>query len=194
MSVQYDPDRIRQRLLAVRFDGIFRLVHANACSRGFEVVPAPSRFGDPEQNYGVLYAAETITCGFWEAIVRNRLNHNRRRELPRGDIESTLVVSLSSASSLVLTDLRGDGPLRLSAPPAVTHDANHAAGRALSAATYANVPEADGFLWTSRFTGDICVAVFDRATVKLEASDVTSLIECKGFFDMLDDYKIKLVD
>ena len=194
MSVQYDPDRIRQRLLAIRLDRMFRLVHADSFSRGFEVVPTPSRFGDPEQNYGVLYAAETIACGFWEAIVRNRLDRSRRRELPREDVESTLVVSLSSTRALVLVDLRGDGPVRLSAPPAVTHDANHAASRALSAAAYANVPEADGFLWESRFTGNICVAVFDRAIVKLEVLGVTSLIECVDFFDMLDDYEIRLVD
>lgn len=30
------------------------------------------------------------------------------------------------------------------------------------------MPEADGFLFSSRFTGDACVAVFGRAFGKLE--------------------------
>lgn len=194
MSVQYDPDRIRQCLLAVRLDRMFRLVHVNSCSGGLEVVPTPSRFSDPEENYGVLYAAETLACGFWEAIVRNRLDHQKHRKLPLQDIESRVVVSLSSTEPLSLVDLRGDGPARLSAPAAVIHDARHAASRTLSAAAYANVPEAEGFLYPSRFTGHACAAVFDRAIVKLEALEVASLIECIGFFDMLDDYDIKLID
>ena len=194
MSVKYDPDHIRQRLLSVRLDRMFRLVNENSYSGGLEVVSTPSRFSDPEENYGVLYAAETLACGFWEAIVRNRLDHKKHRKLPLQDIESRVVVSLSSTEPLSLVDLRGDGPARLSAPVAVIHDARHAASRTLSAAAYANVPEADGFLYPSRFTGHACVAVFDRAIVKLGVLEVTPLIECVGFFDMLDDYEIKLMD
>ena len=92
-----------------------------------------------------------------------------------------------------MVDLREDGLEFLSAPPAVILGSDHTEGRVLSAATYSNVPKADGFLYPSRFTGDICVAVFDRAIVKLEVLEVTSLIECVGFFDMLDDYEIKLI-
>lgn len=194
MSVKYDPDRIRQRLLAVRFDRMYRL--ASGCDRrqGVDTGPMPSRFSDPAENYEVLYATENIVCGFWEAIARNRFNRSKCRELPYRDVESTLVVSIISTEDLVLVDLQGDGPARLSAPTAVVHDTNHAAGRALSAATHANVPEADGFLYPSRFTGHACVAVFDRAIVKLKVLEVTPLVECEGFLDMLDDYEIKLVD
>ena len=53
---------------------------------------------------------------------------------------------------------------------------NHAAGRALSAAVHAGVPEADGFLFPSRFTGDICVAVFDRAFGKLRVFDLVESV------------------
>lgn len=97
--------------------------------------------------------------------MRNRFTRRKRRELPRSDVEARLVVELRSTEALFLIDLRKDGPIRIAAPPAVAHDSNHAAGRALSAATYANVPEADGFLFQSRFTGHQCVAVFDRAIV-----------------------------
>ena len=43
--------------------------------------------------------------------------------------------AIRSTGPLSLVDLRGDGPIRIAAPTAVAHDANHAAGRSLSAAT-----------------------------------------------------------
>ena len=92
-----------------------------------------------------------------------------------------------------MVDLRRDGPIRIAAPTAVTHDANHAAGRALSAATYGEVPEADGFLFQSRFTGHTCVAVFDRAIRKLAVLDVVPLTEHEDFLQALSDYEITLV-
>ncbi|MCY3852545.1 MAG: RES family NAD+ phosphorylase [Gammaproteobacteria bacterium] len=194
MSTEYDADRIRRGFRAIQFGRMLRLIHRRDNYRELDVDPASSRFSDPERNYGVLYAAENIRCSFWETVARNRFDRRKHRKLPRQDIESRLVVSLCSTEDLSLVDLRKDGPARLSAPTAVVHDTNHAAGRTLSAATYANVPEADGFIYPSRFTGHACVAVFDRAIVKLKVLEVTPLIECAGFFDMLDDYDIKLVD
>jgi hypothetical protein len=104
------------------------------------------------------------------------------------------VVSLRSTEALQLVDLRGDGPIRIAAPTAVAHDTNHAAGRALSSATHADVPEADGFLFQSRFTGHLCVAVFDRAIGKLEASGVVPLIEHADFLEAIKDYAITLLN
>ena len=88
----------------------------------------------------------------------------------------------------------GDGPVRIGAPSAVAHDGNHAAGRALSASVHAGVPEADGFLFASWFTGDACVAVFDRAFGRLRALGVDELVRHAGFLDVLDDYDIVLTE
>ena len=104
------------------------------------------------------------------------------------------MVATGSTGPLVLIDLRGDGPVRIGAPSAVAHDGNHAAGRALSAAVHAGVPEADGFLFASRFTGDTCMAVFDRALGKLRTLGVADLIRHVDFLDALDDYGIVLTE
>ena len=56
------------------------------------------------------------------------------------------------------------------------------------------VPEADGFLFPSRFTGDSCVAVFDRAFGKLTALDIAELVRHVEFLDALDDYGILLTE
>ena len=140
----------------------------------------------------MLYAAETVRCCFWEAVVRNRLTRSQRRELPRVEIDARLVVSLESREDLTLVDLRDDGPIQIGASPAVAHDSHHAAGRSLSAVTFADVREADGFLFHSRFTGHLCVAVFDRAIGKLRGLGVTPLIEHVDFLEALDDYDILL--
>lgn len=86
----------------------------------------------------------------------------------------------------------GDGPVQIGASPAVAHDSNHAAGRSLSVAIFARVPEADGFLFQSRFTGHLCVAVFDRAIGKLRGQSVTPLTQHADFLQALDDYDILL--
>lgn len=110
--------------------------------------------------------------------------------MPRSDVADRMLVVLHSELPVTLVDLREDGPVRIGAPPAVAHDTNHAAGRALSAAVHAGVPEADGFLWQSRYTGHACVAVFDRAVSKLALSRVVPLITVEQFWQVLDDYDI----
>ena len=163
MTGGYDPDRLRRRLRDVRLGRVFRVIHRDRRSTPLGAAAAPSRFSDPEGRYAVLYASDAVRCAFWETLGRNRFARRRRRELPRTEVEAQLVVSIGSTGTLTLIDLRDDGPVRIGAPSAVAHDGNHAAGRALSAAVHAGVPEADGFLFASRFPGDACVAVFDRA-------------------------------
>ncbi len=50
-----------------------------------------------------------------------------------------------------------------------------AARTGLSAAVHAGVLEADGMLFASRFTGDTCVAVFDRTFGRVRALGVAEL-------------------
>ena len=194
MTGGYEPDRLRSRLRSVRLGRVFRVIHRDRRSTPLGASPAPSRFGDPRGGYAVLYASESVRCAFWETLARNRFARCRRRELPRVEVEARLVAEMGSPGPLALIDLRGDGAVRIGAPSAVAHDGNHAAGRALSAAVHVGVPEADGFLFASQFTGDACVAVFDRAFGKLTALGVDELIRHVEFLDALDDYDIVLTE
>ena len=194
MTGGYDPDRLRSRLGTIRLGRVFRVIHRDRRSAPLGAVPTPSRFSDPREQYAVLYASDAVRCAFWETLGRNRFARRRRRDLPRTEVEARLVVSVSSSESLALVDLRGDGPVRIGAPSAVAHDGNHAAGRALSAAVHAGVPEADGFLYPSRFTGDTCVAVFDRSFGKLKLLGIDELVRHAGLLDALDDYSIVLTE
>lgn len=192
MTRGYDAARLRAGLRMVLLERAFRVLHRNHRTTPLAAMPAPSRFSDPQMRYAVLYAAESVRCAFWETLGRNRFARRRRRSLPRSEVDARLVVSIHSADTLALLDLRGDGSLRVGAPSAVAHDGNHAAGRALSAAIYGGVPEADGFMFTSRFTGDLCVAVFDRAFGRLRVGTTAELIRHTEFLDALDEYDIVL--
>ena len=167
-----------------------RVIHRDRRPTPLGAAPAPSRFSDPLERYAVLYASVTVRYAFWETLARNRFARRRRRELPRSEVEARLGVSVGSTGPLALIDLRGDGPVRIGAPSAVAHDGNHAAGRALSAAVHAGVP----VLFASRFTGDACVAVFDRAFGRLRALGVDELVRHAGFLDALDDYDVVLTE
>ena len=192
MTGGYDPDRLRSRLHEIRLGRVFRVIHRDRRSTPLGASPAQSRFSDPEGSYAVLYASEAVRCTFWETLARNRFARRRRRELPRTDVEARLVASIGSTGSLNLIDLHDDGAVRIGAPSAVAHDGNHAAGRALSATVHADVPEADGILFPSRFTGDACVVVFDRAFGKLRLLGIDELVRHAEFLDALDDYSIVL--
>ena len=192
MTRGYDPKRLRAGLRAVRIERVFRVIHCAHRDTPLVAVPTPSRFSDPHARYAVLYAAETVRCAFWETLGRNRFARRRRRDLPRADAESALVVSVACDDPLALIDLRGDGPVRIGAPSAVAHDGNHAAGRTLSGTVHGAVPEADGFVFLSRFTGDRCVAVFERSFAKLRAAGIVELVRHAEFLEVLDDYDIVL--
>ena len=101
-------------------------------------------------------------------------------------------MTLRTIEPLALVDLRDDGPVRIGAPTAVAHDADHRAGQALAAATYRDLPETDGFVYRSRFTGDTCVAVFDRAKAKLAVREMEALQQHPKFAEVLNDYAIAL--
>ena len=192
MTRPYHPDLLLRRLRPIQLERVFRLIHGVPGSTPLGTRATKSRFSDPGQRYSVLYASATIGCAFWETLGRNRFAGRRRRELPRSEVESRLVVSICSTEPLALIDLREDGAVRIGAPAAVAHDGNHAAGRALSAAVHSLLPQADGFLFASRFTGDTCVAVFERAIGKLEPLDVTDLVRHVAFIAALDEYDIVL--
>ena len=194
MTGGYDPDRLRSRLRSIRLGRVFRVIHRDRRSSPVGAAPAPSRFSDPREHYAVLYASDAVRCAFWETLGRNRFARRRWRELPRIEVEARLVASIGSTGTLGLIDLRSDGPVHIGAPSAVAHDGNHAAGRALSAAVHAGVPEADGFLFASRFTGDTCVAVFDRAFGKLRLLGIDDLVHHAGFLHALDDYDVVLTE
>ncbi len=192
MTRGYAAGRIRTRLRPLSIEQACRVIRARRAGGPLDAAPADSRFSDPDGRYGVLYAARNARTGFVEAVLRSRFDRRRDREIPAEEVEARSIVWIDSSSDLNLVDLRRDGPIRIGAPTKVAHDANHAAGRSLSSFVHAEITEADGFLYDSRFTGDVCLAVFDRAIKKLTATMVVPLMDSVDFHDALREYEIIL--
>ena len=64
----------------------------------------------------------------------------------------------------------------------------------MSATVHANLPEAGGFLFPSRFIGHTCLAMFVRAFGGLAVLDIADLVRHVDFLDALDDYDIALTE
>ena len=142
----------------------------------------------------MLYAAESVKCAFCETVLRNRFADGQPRELPRTDIVDRTVVFIESREALDLVDLRGDAAIRIGIPVEVTSDSDHTKGREFSSSTWQGVREADGFVYRSRFTGESCVAIFDRSINKLSVRDQVSLAKWSELPDMLRDLEISIVE
>lgn len=192
MSTPYQPDRIRRQLVPLKLGLMYRLILARYIGTPLGTKPAPSRFSDRLGAFSLLYAAESVRAALWESLIRQRFTRRKQRILNQSEVQNFQVVTLTSTVPLMLVDLRADGAIRIGAPTAAAHDSNHTAARALSAATYNTVPEADGFVFASRFTGHDCIAVFDRTVGNLTAVSTNPLAHHADFWAALDDYEITL--
>ena len=191
---RHDAERLRAALLDVDLTRPWRIPPSRFADRPLGCVPAPSRFSDPALEYAVLYVGSSVRCALWEALLRDRFLEPNRSELPVELIKSRSLATIVTREPLRLLDLRGDGTTRVRVPTAVTRDRRHAAGRALSSSLYTAVPEADGIVYDSRFLGEACAAVFDRALQKLEAFAVTPLVSSAEVRDALAEDDITLID
>lgn len=192
MSSRYVVNRIDQRICSFRTDRMYRVVDESFCYAQPGAKPTPSRFSDNNKKFAVLYASHSIECCFLEVIVRDRYTHRKKRELPKSEIIKRCVTSIRSIESLELLDIRGDGLVKISAPPAVSHDTSHAAGRSLSTVIHENFKEIDGFLYNSRLNDDTCIAIYCWSFQKIESLEQFPFITYAGFDNMLKEYDIEL--
>ena len=128
MSRRYAAKGIRERIHTVRLDEAYRLIRRRHQDRPLGTIPTSSRFSDPLGRYSVLYATQSMQCAVWEGLARDRFARRRRRILAFREAEPVVVVTLHTIEPLSLVDLRHDGPVRIGAPTAVTHDADHRGG------------------------------------------------------------------
>ena len=183
--------RIHAQICSVRLLKMFRVIHRSFAANPLDAVPSPSRFSDPSLSYAVMYGAETVSCCLWEAVVRNSLTRRPHRVIPRSVFALSQVVEFKSTQDLRLVDLQDDGPIWIGAPLEVVHESNHHEGRSLSEDVYSHLQEADGFLYSSRYTGHVCCAIFDRAIMlKLATVSDTPLNQHPDLGNTLSDYDI----
>ena len=193
MSDSATLDRIYERLYSFRVREFLRIIPKDYLATPLGAVPVPSRFSDPDLTYAVLYGAQTLACGFCEAVLRDQLDYKKTRCLPRRFIEDRHVVTFHAAEKLYLVDLRGDAAVKMGAPTGVAHDTLHAEGQKFSSLVYHLIASADGIVYDSRFTGDACICIFDKRFPQLAIDRVLPLKSHRDIYDILDAYGITLI-
>ena len=134
-----------------------------------------SRFSSPTRSFKVLYAAEDFGTSFAEAVIRDRFVGEQRRYLYREVLEELMVTEIGSSSNLAVLNLTGDAAYELGIDTDTKGARDHSAGQDFAEALHAGTT-VHGILFDSRLRSRRCVAVFDRAFVRLTASPPVPLV------------------
>ena len=102
------------------------------------------------------------------------------------------MVSIASDGPLSLVDLRGDGPVCIGPRARWPMTATMRPGAPCRARSTAECRRRTGSCLRPRFTGDSCVAIFERAFGRLRATGIAELVRHAEFLEALDDYDIVL--
>ena len=121
-----------------------------------------------QNSHRILYGASTIETAVYEAIVRDRYDLQPVRMLHPENYQNFAIAQFLSESMINLLDLTRRRASRYGVPTNVIRSSDHSHGQHFSKFVYENMPEIDGFIYSSRFTEHDCVALFhDRAVPKL---------------------------
>jgi len=157
-------------------------------------VPSPSRFCDGV-SFAMVYLAVDFETAFLETLIRDQFVRTRHRVVSTRAIGARLWATVGTVlmEQLMLLDLTGDGCTELGVPTDAVHARNHSAGRALGRAIYRDHSDIDGFFYHSRFTGEGCFAVFDRAVRKLTLLRTGEVLDQPQLPGLLDQHQIQLI-
>jgi hypothetical protein len=159
---------------------------------------SPSRFSDPRlrvpaSRFGVLYLGDTLKVCFLEAVLRDR-REGMVGDLPIVEVELTQrrFAEIATTADLRLVDLRGDKVVRMGVPTDVVRAQRQNLARRWSVAFHEHPAQPDGVIYPSRLNGATNLAIYDRATSKLQAKRVMTLLGAPGLARVLEDFRVGL--
>ena len=141
----------------------------------------PSRFGSYVRLRGsegrtfvrVLYGAESVDTAIYETIVRNKFDINPNRVLHPVNYQEMVAIIFSSdrTNLLKLLDLTKGKATCYGVPTDVIRSSDHTEGQHFSQFVYENMQDVDGFIYSSRFTEEDCVALYHNRVINKLHSD-----------------------
>lgn len=150
------------------------------------------RFSHPDAPGGLLYMGEDLETCLWECFGDEILNHSTIAKVDWGKRLSKIsAITRLRICDLTILSVRRTLGLDLSAMKHTELDVPQAWGLAIQ-----NHPDAvDGLRYFSRFTGNPCVALFERPGLasRLRETPVSLLAELDTADDFLDANRIALV-
>ena len=159
---------------------------------------SPSRFSDPRRRvaanrFGVLYLGDSLKVCFLETVLRDR-REGLVDDLPMDEVELTQrrYAEIVTTGDLRLVDLRGDNAVRMGVPTDVVRAQRQNLARRWSVALHEHPSQPDGIIYPSRLNGATNLAIYERATPKLKARRVVTLLSAPGLAQVLDDFRVGL--
>src|SRR5258707_427913 len=191
---RYPRERIEARLHLFAIDGAHRVFGVSRMP--LQLHSAPSRFCDGKSGFSAMYASLSFEACIVETLVRDRFTHRLEPELPLAAVLARGYARISTQPhrELNLLDLRDTGCLDIGAPTDAVRSRHFAAGQALGKAVHEEHKDVDGFIYSSRLTGDDCIAVFDRAMEKLKVDQACELKDQAELPAVLERNKVVLLD
>lgn len=160
---------------------------------------SPSRFSDPRRRvaasrFGVLYLGDSLKVCFLETVLRDR-REGLVDDLPIEEVELTQrrYAEITTTAELHLVDLRGDNAVRMGVPTDVVRARRQNLARRWSLAFHEHPAQPDGIIYPSRLNGATNLAIYDRATPKLQAKRVMTLLGAPGLAKVLDAFRVGLM-
>ena len=169
-----DPKRLNPHAVALEVSAFPRILRTAHAHRPKGLSSGPSRFSSPSGAFRVLYAAQDFSTAFAEAVVRDRFVDRQRRYVGRSTLAGRSVTLISTTAPLKLLDARGAAAYTLGIDTNAVRARAHDPGQAFSEWLHAET-DFDGLLYDSRLTSRACIAVYERALPKIDASPAQPL-------------------
>ncbi len=170
-----DPKHLRPHTIALDISAFPRILRSKRAHLPKELSSGPSRFSSPSGAFRVLYAAQDFPTAFAEAVVRDRFVDRQRRYIGRATLAARSVALISTMASLKVLDARGEAAYALGIDTDAVRARAHDPGQAFSEWLHAET-DFDGLLHDSRLMGRACIAVYERALPKIDASPARPLL------------------
>ena len=158
--------------------------------------PCLNRFSDPTGTaFGLMYLGSSAKVAFVETILRDRADgRGANCVLDLVEIEKRSLASIKIYEDLRLVDLTGDGPLRMGVPSDVVGASDQSLARVWSVAFHAHKDQPDGVYYPSRLNEERCLALYDRALGKLQATATPRLMDCRlELATIVDDLELSII-
>ena len=163
----------------------------------------PSRFGSYVRLRGsegrtfvqVLYGAESVDTAIYETIIRNKFDINPTRVLHPVNYRKMVAIMFSSDGTnlLKLLDLTKGKATCYGVPTDVIRSSDHTEGQHFSQFVYENMHDIDGFIYSSRFTEEDCVALYHNRVIDKLHSDKQFELEQSSVSIALSSKNIEVV-
>jgi RES domain len=154
------------------------------------------RFDDPEGQYGVLYAAIDVQCGFIESFGDSR-NNAGELEIKEEDLGEECLATIAIGAALRLVDLTGPGLANIGADGRLSSGDDYTQTQTWSRALWSHPETPDGIYYLARHDlSRPSIAIFDRAREGIAESPHGSLTANRNrhhLLDILRTYRVSLI-